>query len=183
MTLFFIVVLLCGEMGILAAQRVTAHSPFAGYLAIMPGHPVEAVAAYPCHLQTGILEGVEASFCQFTPEDGVFAAVTIVQTNLIITRTIFLMKSNSIYVGDLVSRWGQPTIAVGVSHYGLARIQLYRGREPRAGHPPLEMVEFHWGDRTVAHVTPVEHLGTYQVYFLPVSYLSMENDEPLWESD
>jgi hypothetical protein len=177
-SVFIMAVLFCTEIGILATQRLSAQTPFAAYTAIMPGQPVDAVIAYPCHLQLGIIEGVEASFCQFAPEDGFFATVTVVEANFVITRISFVARPDSVYVGDLAWCWGQPTTVVGISVYGSARIQLAWGNQPRAGLPSLAMVELHWGDQTVADVSPLAHLGAEQVYFQPVTSFSIEDHEP-----
>lgn len=154
------VILFVGSVGMIAAVRKTNLPALAAYRAIMPGQPIEAVAAYPCPLRAGVSNGVEAGFCQFEAGDGVFGRITVIDSNHIISRLDMLVQSGHLMLGDLILCWGSPTEMID---YG------------KADHRASTLVSARWGNRMSASLTRSAHEGQSD-YFLSVTSLSLQSE-------
>jgi hypothetical protein len=94
--------------------------PFASYDAIMPGQPMTAVAHYSC---TGSYLPLETAYrefyCQIRPSNGPFLSVSIVGQDDMIQALSFTVKG--LRVGDLIQRWGRPSVVQKRKRYYLIR--------------------------------------------------------------
>ena len=146
-----------GEVMVLAAARSTYRNLFAPYAGILPGQPIDTVRDFSCELSIGMRNSVEVGYCHFEPSDDVFAQVSVIAYDRVITQTDFVVRSNSLMLGDLVLCWGKPIYILENIPYEGMYINLY------------------WTNQVYARVRTFQDSGS-QRYMMPVLSLSVAHE-------
>lgn len=115
--LLTVVILLIGfgvvSLGLMVLARYTPAptNPFPAYADVFPGQPMSAVEAraFSCSVDHDYYLYADIA-CILTPTEGVFSSIQIVVSGGIIRRITFIMRDNTLLVGDLARFLGMPTV-------------------------------------------------------------------------
>lgn len=150
------VVLFWGEVLILVAARSGYEDPFAPYRGMVPGQPIDAIKGFSC-LPPILMSSTEAGFCAESDASNIFQHVLVIDSNHMIAKMVFIVKSNALAMGDLVLCWGEP-------------IYIIDNTNSYVDTPALNV---YWSNQVHAHILP-HHASTQASYFLPVAAITFE---------
>ncbi len=131
--------------------------PFAPYEAMMPGQTIGSSALSLCLFDNMLLVRDMTGYCQLHSDNDALLVTIMVQFD-VVQRLSF--RGGHFQFGDLVKRWGRPTV-----------IETFATES--------QAVIFHtrWSSGIYAILTPAEPDGRLN-YLAPVHYLSIEGEQP-----
>jgi hypothetical protein len=117
-----VLVVLCAWLGIVIVSMTVVAigrsapippNPFASFADVFPGQPRSAITAwdFSCVINSyAAFDGVPNEYCTFNPATGTFSQVRIAIYKNVIQSIVFVLRENTLTVGDLMLLWGRVTV-------------------------------------------------------------------------
>jgi hypothetical protein len=97
---------------ILARHTEALRDPFESYVDILPGQTRAAVTnrGFSCPKSSITAYHGSDEYCVLMPETGTFSQVGVLMSDGIIRQAVFILRADTLGVGDLVTFWGIPEV-------------------------------------------------------------------------
>jgi hypothetical protein len=142
--------------GALGRSAELPSDPFVSFADLFPGQPRSAVVARRLSCLTtannGMYYDAPIEICSLWPEDGIFSQVAVKVKEDVIQNTLFLLRENTLRIGDLMLMWGQQAV-----------------------HSYNQGTYFSWDDNYHT-ASVINHTGRLS-FFLPVRKVYIQNAE------